>query len=215
VPTVQGDFVLLLNDDVEVIEPSWLREMVSVGIQPGVGIVGARLLYPNNTVQHGGVILVGGVAGHAHKHIPAEHWGYMMRSRVRQTLSAVTAACLLVKKAVYQEVGGMDELLAVAFNDVAFCLTVGAAGYRIVWTPYAELYHHESATRGHEHEHPDKVARFNREIQYMQTNWGHALAHDPALNPNLATSREDFALARPPRLRALFGEMPEGGTAHG
>lgn len=209
VPTVKGEFALLLNDDIEVIEPGWLREMVSVGIQPGVGIVGARLLYPNNTVQHGGVILVGGVAGHAHKHVPSAHWGYMMRCRVRQTMSAVTAACLLVRKAVYQEVGGMDELLAVAFNDVAFCLAVGSAGYRIVWTPYAELYHHESATRGHEHVHPEKMARFNREIQYMQATWGKALAYDPALNPNLADSREDFALARPPRLEALFPDSQQ------
>jgi GT2 family glycosyltransferase/SAM-dependent methyltransferase len=203
VPGVKGEYVLLLNDDVEVKDADWLREMVSVGIQPGVGIVGARLLYPNETVQHGGVILVGGVAGHAHKHLPAHHWGYMMRARVRQTLSAVTAACLLVPKAVYQEVGGMDEQLAVAFNDVAFCLAVGDAGYRIVWTPYAELYHHESSTRGYE-DNPEKVERFNREAQYMLARWGERLKADPALNPNLHDMREDFALARPPRLPALF-----------
>lgn len=215
VPTVKGEFALLLNDDVEVIEPGWLREMVSVGIQPGVGIVGARLLYPNKTIQHGGVILVGGVAGHAHKHLPAEHWGYMMRARVRQTLSAVTAACLLVRKTVYQEVGGMDELLAVAFNDVAFCLAVNSTGHRIVWTPYAELYHHESATRGHEHEHPEKIARFNREIQYMQATWGQALAYDAAFNPNLNNSREDFALAHGPRLQPLFPETQESFQSNG
>lgn len=203
VPGVKGDYVLLLNDDVEVKDADWLHELVSVAVQPGVGIVGARLLYPDDTLQHGGVVLVGGVAGHAHKHLPADHWGYMMRARVRQTLSAVTAACLLVPKAVYQQVGGMDEQLAVAFNDVAFCLAVGEAGYRIVWTPYAELYHHESATRGYE-DNPEKVERFNREAQYMLARWGERLKADPALNPNLHNMREDFALARPPRLPALF-----------
>jgi len=204
IPAAKGDFVLLLNDDIQVTQPDWLREMVSVGLQPGVGIVGARLLYPNNAVQHGGTVMVGGVAGHAHKHFPASHWGYMMRARVRQTLSAVTAACLLVRKEVYQQVGGMDETLAVAFNDVAFCLAVGAAGYRIVWTPYAELVHHESATRGHEHVDPARVERFNREIKYMQATWGSQLAYDPAWNPNLNNMREDFALAHPPRLKPLF-----------
>ncbi|MCS6810597.1 MAG: glycosyltransferase [Tepidimonas sp.] len=204
VPSVQGEYVVLLNDDIEVKDADWLREMVSVALQPGVGIVGARLLYPNNTLQHGGVLLVGGVAGHAHKRLPADHWGYMMRARVRQTLSAVTAACLLVPKAVYQQVGGMDEQLAVAFNDVAFCLAVGEAGYRIVWTPYAELYHHESATRGYEHEDPVKQRRFEGEVRYMQERWGERLREDPALNPNLDNMREDFALARPPRLPAIF-----------
>ena len=183
VPRAKGDYVLLVNDDVEVKCTDWLREMVSVAQQPGVGIVGARLLYPNDTLQHGGVILVGGVAGHAHKHLPADHWGYMMRARVRQSLSAVTAACLLVSKHVYQQVGGMDERLAVAFNDVAFCLAVGRAGYRIVWTPYVELYHHESATRGYE-DNPEKVERFNREAAYMLAQWGERLREDPALNPN-------------------------------
>ena len=204
VPNVKGDYVLLLNDDIEVKDADWLREMVSVALQPGVGIVGARLLFPHRTVQHGGVLLVGGVAGHAHKHLPAEDWGYMMRARVRQTLSAVTAACLLVPKAVYLQVGGMDEQLAVAFNDVAFCLAVGQAGYRIVWTPYAELYHHESATRGYEHEDPAKQRRFEAEVRYMQQRWGEHLREDPALNPNLDNMREDFALARPPRLPAIF-----------
>jgi len=203
VPGVQGEYVLLLNDDIEVKGGDWLRELVSVAVQPGVGIVGARLLYPNDTLQHGGVVLVGGVAGHAHKHLPANHWGYMMRARVRQTLSGVTAACMLVKKTVYQQVGGMDERLAVAFNDVAFCLAVGQAGYRIVWTPYAELYHHESATRGYEHEDPEKQRRFEAEVRCMLEHWGERLREDPALNVNLDNMREDFALARPPRLQAL------------
>lgn len=203
VPGVRGDYVLLLNDDTEVKANGWLREMVSLVMQPGVGAVGARLLYPDGTLQHGGVILVGGVAGHAHKHLAADHPGYMRRAQVRQNVSAVTAACMLIPKNVYLQVGGMDEELAVAFNDVALCLAIGQAGYRIVWTPYAELYHHESASRGYE-DNSQKMARFQREIQYMQQRWGHRLKFDPALNPNLNDMREDFALARPPRLPALF-----------
>ncbi|MDM7464285.1 MAG: glycosyltransferase [Tepidimonas taiwanensis] len=203
VPGVRGDYVLLLNDDIEVKHREWLYEMVAVALQPGVGAVGARLLYPNGTVQHAGVILVGGVAGHAHKHLPADHPGYMGRACVRQDLSAVTAACMLLPKAVYVEVGGMDERLAVAFNDVALCLAIGQAGYRIVWTPHAELYHYESATRGYE-DKPEKIERFQREVQYMQQRWGERLRVDPALNPHLHDKREDFALARPPRLPALF-----------
>ena len=203
VPGVRGDYILLLNDDVEVKANGWLREMVSLAMQQGVGAVGARLLYPNGTLQHGGVILVNGVADHAHKHLPADHPGYMGRAQVRQNVSAVTAACMLLPKYVYLQVGGMDEELAVAFNDVALCLAIGQAGYRIVWTPYAELYHHESATRGYE-DNPEKIARFLREVEYMQQRWGHRLKFDPAFNPNLHDLREDFALARPPRLPALF-----------
>lgn len=200
VPGLTSEFVLLLNDDIQVKHADWLRELVAVGMQPGVGAVGAKLLYPDDTIQHGGVLLVGGVAGHAHKHLPAYHWGYMMRARVRQTLSAVTGACLLVRKDVYVAVGGMDERLAVAFNDVDLCLAIDRAGYRIVWTPYAELYHLESATRGYDHETPQRRERLRLEAEYMMEKWGDRLRNDPAFNPNLDVMREDFALAWPPRL---------------
>jgi GT2 family glycosyltransferase len=126
--------------------------------------------------------------------------GYFGRAGSMQCFSAVTAACLVMRKALYQEIGGMDEeRLAIAFNDVDFCLRLRAAGYRNVWTPFAELYHHESATRGRD-DTPQKQARFAIEVQTMKERWGDLLRHDPAYNPNLTLSFEDFSLAWPPRL---------------
>lgn len=195
----KGEIVGLLNNDVEVISASWLSEMVSHARRPEIGAVGARLWYPNDTLQHGGVILVCGVAGHAHKYLPRGEYGYFGRAVLIQNYSAVTAACLVMRKEVFLEVGGLDENLAVAFNDVDFCLRIQQAGYRNLWTPYAELYHHESLTRGHENS-PEKIARFNREVAYMQQRWGKLLLNDPAYNPNLTWEREDFSLAWPPRV---------------
>lgn len=197
----RGEYIGLINNDIEVISPDWLDEMMGLAIQPGVGAVGARLWYPNGTLQHGGCITgVGGVTGHAHKHLPRGQFGYFARAQLIQTLSAVTAACLIVKKDIYQEVGGLDETnLAVAFNDVDFCLRVREAGYRNVWSPYAELYHHESATRGYE-DTSEKKLRFQNEVLYMQKRWGGTLAHDPAYNPNLTLDHEDFSYAWPPRV---------------
>lgn len=196
----KGDYIGLVNNDIEVISPGWLSEMISIASQPGVGVVGARLWYPNDTLQHGGVIIgLGGVAGHSHKGLPRDAHGYFGRGQLIQTLSAVTAACLIVRKQIYNEVGGLNERdLSVAFNDVDFCLKVRAAGYRNVWTPYAELYHHESATRGLETT-PEKQKRFQNEIRYMKQTWDTAYWNDPAYNPNLAIDREDFSLAWPPR----------------
>ncbi len=204
VKLARGEVLGLLNNDLEVISPEWLSEMVSIALQPKLGAVGARLWYPNDTLQHGGVIHgLGGVAGHAHKHLPRGHFGYSMRAQLIQTLSAVTAACLVVKKNVFEEVGGLNEAdLQVAFNDVDFCLRVREAGYRNVWTPYAELYHHESATRGYE-DTPEKQARFAKEVQYMKQRWGDLLLNDPAYSPNLTLDHEDFSLAWPPRVEIL------------
>lgn len=198
---VESDFVLLLNDDVEVISPAWLNEMVAVACQPGVGAVGARLLYPDDTLQHAGVVLgIGGVAGHAHKTWPRCTGGYFNRVRIMHGVSAVTGACLLTRKSIYEEVGGLDEInLPVAFNDVDFCIKLIKAGYRNVITPYAELYHHESVSRGQE-DNPEKQNRFAREIAFMQQKWGDTLTQDPAYNPNLTLEREDFSLAWPPRV---------------
>ncbi|MDE2421448.1 MAG: glycosyltransferase [Gammaproteobacteria bacterium] len=195
-----GEIIGLINNDIEVISPDWLTEMVSHVTRPNIGAVGARLWYPNNTLQHGGVILgIGGVAGHASKHIPQGHGGYFSRAQLAQSLSAVTAACLLVRKKVYEQVGGLNETnLKVAFNDVDFCLKVKTAGYRNIWTPYAELYHHESVSRGHE-DSPEKKARFAKEALYMQQQWRHILKNDPSYNPNLTLEHEDFSLAWPPR----------------
>jgi glycosyltransferase involved in cell wall biosynthesis len=190
-----SDLVLLLNNDVEVINENWLTEMVSLAQQPDVGCVGAKLYYSNGSIQHGGVILgIGGVAGHAHKYFQQKDSGYFCRLKLRQDLSAVTAACLLVKKSVYLEVGGLNENdLTIAFNDVDFCLKVRALGLRNIWTPFAELYHHESISRGAENT-PEKVERFNKEVAYMQTTWGNSLLNDPYYNPNLSLILEDMSL---------------------
>jgi len=197
----RGEVLGLINNDVEVISPEWLSEMVSIAMQPQVGAVGARLWYPDDTLQHAGIILVRGVAGHAHKHLPRGQFGYHHRAALLQSFSAVTGACLVIRKSIYEEVGGLNETdLKIAFNDVDFCLRLREAGYRNVWTPYAELYHHESATRGNE-DTPEKYARLKKEVQYMKQRWGDLLLNDPAYNPNLTFDHEDFSLAWPPRIK--------------
>lgn len=191
----RGTIIGLVNNDIEVISPEWLSEMVSHAVRPEIGCVGAKLYYSNDTLQHAGVICsLGGVAGHSHKHFPGKHPGYFHRLVLVQQLSAVTAACLLVRRSIYEEVGGLDEVnLHVAFNDVDFCLKVREAGYRNLWTPYAELYHHESISRGHE-DTPEKRERFNGEVNFMKSKWGDALKYDPCYNLNLTKDREDFSL---------------------
>ncbi|HDS5851127.1 TPA: glycosyltransferase family 2 protein [Escherichia coli] len=191
----KGAIIGLVNNDVEVINPDWLTEMVSHCMRPEIGCVGAKLYYSNDTLQHGGVILgIGGVAGHSHKHYPRHHPGYFSRLLLTQTLSAVTAACLLIRKDIYEEVAGLDEEnLHVAFNDVDFCLKVREAGYRNLWTPYAELYHYESISRGAE-DSPEKLARFAREVDFMKSKWGKHLELDPFYSPNLTKIREDFSI---------------------
>ena len=195
----RGSFVALLNNDVEVLHADWLTEMVSRAMQPKVAMVGARLWYPNGTIQHGGVILgAGGIAGHAHAGLRRGEPGYFARAHLAQDVSAVTTACALVKREVYLQVGGFDENLAVTFNDVDFCLRLREAGYRIVWTPYAELIHHESASRGFDNSAPKQV-RFLAEVDYMKSKWGDILQRDPFYNPNLSLDENLFTLAFPPR----------------
>lgn len=197
----QGEIIGLINNDIEVITPGWLNEIVSIAIQPGVGAVGAKLLYPDNTIQHGGVILgLGGVAEHSHKNYPRASDGYFGRAAIINSFSAVTGACLFVKKSIFNQVGGLNERdLAIAFNDVDFCLRIRDLGYRNVWTPYAELYHHESATRGME-DTPEKQLRFENEIKYMMEKWAHILRSDPAYSPNLTLEGASFRYAWPPRI---------------
>ena len=199
--SADGEYVCLLNNDVEVITPGWLEEMISLASRAGTGAVGSSLWYPNESLQHGGVVTgIGGVAGHLHKFVPRGSFGYFGRARLTQCLSAVTAACLVIRKSIYLEVGGLNEVdLQVAFNDVDFCLKVRAAGYKNVWTPFAELYHHESATRGFE-DTLKKQVRFSKEVDYMMRTWGESLSNDPAYNPNLTLDHEDFSLAWPPRV---------------
>lgn len=190
-----GEIIGLINNDVEVINSEWLTEMVMHAIRPEIGCVGAKLYYANGQIQHAGVITsLGGVAGHSHKYFPKDSVGYFHRLVLVQDLTAVTAACLLVKRSIYNEVGGLNETdLTVAFNDVDFCLRVFSAGYRNLWTPYAELYHHESISRGAE-DNPEKVARFNKEMDYMKSTWSDLLTLDPHYSPNLTKDREDFSM---------------------
>jgi len=200
VKQARGELVGLINNDIEIITPQWLEEMVSIALQPGVGAVGGCLWFDDGRLQHGGVILgVGGIANHAHKFLPKGEHGYFGRAVLIQSYSAVTAACLIISKSVYEEVGGLDEVnLTIAFNDVDFCLRVQEAGYTNVWTPFAQMYHYESATRGAE-DTPAKQARFNQEVHYMEKRWPD-LASDPAYNPNLTLTHTDFSLAWPPRI---------------
>lgn len=195
----RGKFLCLMNNDIEVITPQWLDEMVSLAAQPGVGAVGACLWYPDDTLQHGGVILYEFPA-HSHRHFKKGDSGYCNRLRLIQTLSAVTAACMVVQSHIYKSVGGLDEKnLTVSYNDVDFCLRLQEAGYRNVWTPYAELYHHESATRGSD-KNPNNKPRFESEKKYLEKRWGSLLMNDPAYNSNLTIRSEDFSLAWPPRI---------------
>jgi O-antigen biosynthesis protein len=198
----KGEVLALVNDDIEVgdvASADWLTEMISHALRPGIGAVGARLWYPDQTLQHAGMVLVGGVARHIHKHLPKGEAGFNGRAVLTQNFSAVTGACLVVQKALFEQVGGLnDQELAVGFNDVDFCLKLGEAGYRNVWTPYAELIHHESATRGQDHS-PEKQRRAEKELRYMRKRWGDKLHVDPAYSPNLSDGRDDMSFAWPPR----------------
>jgi O-antigen biosynthesis protein len=202
VKVARGAVICLLNNDIEVISAGWLSELVSHALRPDVGAVGAKLLFPDGTIQHAGILLnVTGIAAHAHKGFPRDAHGYFSRANLIQNFSAVTGACLVVRKSVYQSVGGLNEAeLAVAFNDVDFCMRIRDAGYRNVWTPYAELYHHESATRGYE-DSPEKVARFEKEVEYMKSRLENL--EDPFYSPNLTCACSDFSLAWPPRVEFL------------
>jgi len=196
----RGDLLCLMNNDIEIITPDWLEEMVSFAVQSEIGCVGARLWYPDGRLQHGGVIVgLGGVAGHSHKYALKGLSGYFKRSVLHQSLCAVTAACIVVRRSCFEAVNGLDEIFAVAFNDVDFCLRIKEAGYRNVWTPYAEMIHHESVSRG-QNDTPDKQALFASEVQKMKGRWGEKLLVDPAYSPNLTLDYEDFSLAWPPRV---------------
>jgi GT2 family glycosyltransferase/glycosyltransferase involved in cell wall biosynthesis len=197
----RGDVLVLLNNDTEIDEAGWLTEMISHAARAEVGAVGARLWYPEGTLQHGGVILgLGGVAGHAFPHIPRGHPGYFNRAMLQQNCSAVTGACMAARKCVFEELGGFDEKnLGVTFNDIDFCLRLTQRGYRIVWTPYANLIHHESASRGHQRTQEEQ-REFERAVAYMQQTWGAQLLRDPFYNPNLSLNPPGFEIAFPPRL---------------
>ncbi|WP_395392698.1 glycosyltransferase [Novosphingobium sp. BL-8A] len=196
----RGEYLCFLNNDIEIITPDWLSEMVAQAIQPGVGAVGTRLLYADGTLQHAGVTLgVYGVAAHGHRHLNGNSIGYFGHPQLVREVSAVTAAALLMPKAIFDEIGGFNANdLAVSYNDVDLCLRIGEAGYRIIYTPFAALFHLESASRG-----PD-VRPEQKELQrvergYMRARWGAQLDNDPFYNPNLTLADEDYKLAFPPR----------------
>jgi GT2 family glycosyltransferase len=200
----RGQVLVLLNNDVQIISHDWLGELVAQAIRPIAGAVGARLWYGNNTLQHAGLLLgVGGVANPAHHRFSRLQPDYFGRSMLTQSFSAVTAACLAVRRELYLKMGGLDEInLAVAFNDVDFCLRLREAGYSNIYAPYAELYHHESVSRGPDNS-PEKVLRLQREEAWMWERWGDILRNDPAYNPNLSLEFSDFSYAWPPRVESL------------
>ena len=203
--------VCFLNDDVEVITTDWLEKLVARVVQSGVGAVGAMLYYPTDTIQHAGVILgMGGVAGHPFLNLPRGSKGYYGRAILEQDLSCVTAACMVMRREAFDAAGGFDEELAIAFNDVALCIRLRQNGWRILWTPAVEMYHHESTSVG-KHNAPHRRALFQQEVALMRERWGDLLDADPFFNPNLSLASLTYTLAFPPRqskLRALT-KMPD------
>ncbi len=192
----KGEHILLLNNDIEVINSDWIEAMLEHSQREEVGCVGAKLYYPNDTIQHAGIIIgLGGYAGHSHKHLPRDFNGYFNRLMVVQNVSAITAACLMIKRGIYSEVDGMDEVkFKVAYNDVDFCLRVRERGYLNIFTPYTQLYHHESISRGYETT-PEKIARFQREKDALFERHKEILTNgDPYYNPNLCHDKEDFSI---------------------
>ena len=206
-----GEIIGLLNNDLKLFSSGWLKELVSHALRPEIGVVGAKLYYEDGSIQHAGVILgICGSAGHAYKTQPGNSPGYVFRAQCIQDLSAVTGACLFTRREVFDELGGLDEQnFAVAFNDIDFCLRARALGYRVLWTPYAELLHLESASRGPDHV-PEKLPRFLKESEYLRAKWGGVLNKDPYYNPNLTLQTENFSLAFPPLTSLPWKNQPAG-----
>lgn len=206
----KGEYLLFLNNDVKSINPDWLEEMLGVCQRPEVGGVGAKLIYPDNTIQHAGCVIgMGGIAGHMFVDMPADRTGYLHKASLLQDMSAVTAACLLMKKEVFEQAGGFTEELAVAFNDVDLCLKVRKNGYLIVYDPYVKLYHMESKTRGAE-DSKEKVRRFQTEIEYMRCHWIDILKKgDPCYNKNLSLTKWNYSLKPIPGMETEAGQKKE------
>ena len=203
----RGEILLFLNDDTEVENRDWLTELVSQAARTEVGAVGARLWYRNDTLQHGGVVLgIGGLAGHEFPKVPRGHPGYFNRAFLQHNCSAVTGACLAMRKQVFQEIDGFDEEnLAVNFSDIDLCLRLRAKGYEVVWTPYANLLHVESASRGSQRTDEEQT-QFLNEANYMRAVWGAQLMNDPFYNPNLSLNVPGFEIAFSPRLPDFVNE---------
>lgn len=191
----RGEYLLFLNNDIEVQTADWIQELLANCQRPEVAICGAKLYYPDHTIQHAGVIVgLGGIAGHAFLNMPGSRTGYLHKASIQLNTSAVTAACMMMKKTVFEELGGFEERLSVAFNDVDLCLRTVQAGYRIVYNPHVEMIHYESKSRGAE-DSPEKVRRFQGEIEFMRTRWSDFLKKgDPMYNPNLTLSKWNYSL---------------------
>lgn len=190
-----GDYLLFLNNDVEVINPRWIEELLGNCQRKEVGIVGAKLYYPDDTIQHAGTVIgIGGIAGHAFLNMPRSRTGYLHKASLQMDLSAVTAACMMMKRQVFEQLGGFEERLSVAFNDVDLCLRTVQAGYLVVYNPEVELYHYESKSRGAE-DSEEKVRRFQEEIEFMRCRWMDLLKKgDPYYNRNLTLSKWNYSL---------------------
>jgi len=195
VSQVNGEIILFLNNDTQAINGNWLEQMLQLALRPDIGAVGAKLYYPDYSIQHAGVVVgMGGVAGHVYNNFPKKHSGYFGQLALLHNVSAVTAACLMIRKQVFLEINGFDETYALAFGDVDLCLSILQKGYLNIWTPYAELYHHESKTRGYE-DSPEKLNRFNKEVDYFKLKWADWLEKgDPYYNPNLTLDATNFSV---------------------
>lgn len=191
----KGEYLLFLNNDIEALEEGWFTEMLGVCQRPEVGAVGAKLLYPDGTIQHAGTVIgIGGIAGHMFVNMPGERSGYLHKASLMMDYSAVTAACMMMKRSLFEQLGGFEERLSVAFNDVDLCLRANEAGNLVVYDPYACLRHYESKSRGAE-DSPEKVRRFQEEIEFMRTRWEKLLkAGDPYYNKNLSLSKWNYSL---------------------
>ncbi|GMO28716.1 MAG: hypothetical protein Ta2B_09600 [Termitinemataceae bacterium] len=190
----KAEYIIFLNNNIEIISPAWIEEMLMFCQRDDVGAAGAKLYYPDGTIQHGGVIIgIGGTAGHSHRHFHGDHSGYFLNLAMQQNLSAVTGACMMVKRKVFDKVGGFDPQFAAAYNDIDLCMKIRKAGYLIAWTNYAEAYHCESKSRGID-DTPEKMARFQKEVALFRERWAAELeAGDPYYNVNLTLDREDFS----------------------
>ena len=193
----KGEYLLLLNNDTEVITPDWMEELLMYAMRKDVGVVGAKLYYPDKTIQHAGIVIGLGAhrtAGHTHYRIPEANVGYMGRLCYAQDVTAVTGACMMVSKALYEELGGLDESFTVALNDVDFCLRVREKGFLNIFTPFAELYHYESKSRGSDKK-DERALRYQQESDRFRVKWADALAKgDPYYNPNFSLDHSDFTV---------------------
>ena len=199
-----GEVLAILNNDTEAIEPDWLHEMVSQALRADVGLVGCLLLYPDNSIQHAGVVLgLSGIAGHLFRGMSLQQQCYAGRALVTQDLSAVTGACHVMRRAVFERVGGLDEThLAVAYNDIDLCLRVREAGLRVIYTPHARLIHRHKSSRGVD-SRPERLTAFAWEREYMRSRWPAVINDDPFFNPNLSLRGVKCRLATAPRTRTF------------